>query len=125
MKYHYTGAPRTCERPSCGKVYQPKSHNQRYCCYTCKAAIAMEGFKARNPEYWQQYLTRKRENAIKVPKAIKPPYNPKPCSLCKQPLGRTANRFYHPDCHRRISYLEGVDCFEVTRHQRNGHHAPN
>ena len=125
MRYHYTGAPRICERPDCGKTYKPKSHNQRFCSKACKHAVIMDDFKSKNPKYWQQYAERKRQNAIKTPTVIKPAYNPKPCCLCKRPLGRTANRFFHPDCHRRISHLEGVDCFEVTKYQRNGHHVPN
>ena len=33
----------------------------------------------------------------------RPPYNSDICGVCKRPLGRIANKFFHPDCHERAT----------------------
>jgi hypothetical protein len=70
-------------------------------------------FKRRNPEYWVQYMKRRRADRIKKPDDMKPPYNTDKCALCKKPLGRTWNRHYHTACLSKISNVFGYaqECY--------------
>lgn len=67
MKYHYTGPDRECE--VCGKKYTPKSHTQKYCHQKCKNKMCTKTFRAKNPEYWEEYFKRRKEaNKRGIPK---------------------------------------------------------
>lgn len=101
--------PRTCQRPECGKRYLPTAWNQKYCSLECKTIICKANFRSKNPEYWREYTERRKTNNKKKPDNIWPPYNPEPCRLCKLPLGKTWNRYYHNDCHHRITQIVGIE----------------
>lgn len=107
MSYNYYGPIRCCEDPGCGKPYKPKTHNQKYCSTKCKQRMTKAEFKRRNPEYWVQYMRRRKEDRIKKPRDLKPPYKAEKCKLCKRALGHTWNRNYHNACLSRISKVFG------------------
>lgn len=110
MTYHFDGPPRTCKNKKCGKTYTPKSHSQKFCSPKCKGEVTSAKFKERNPEYFRGYFEQRKKNTTKIPNALKPPFNPKPCFWCKKPLGNTWNQWYHPDCHHRASKsLTGIE----------------
>jgi predicted nucleic acid-binding Zn ribbon protein len=80
--YHYTGSPRICE--VCGKEYPPKSHTQKYCSTKCKMKVASTTFRAKNPEYLEQYFKRRREaNKRGIPR-LKENSHRRKCDSCKK-----------------------------------------
>ena len=105
--YHYTGSPRICEL--CGKEYPPKSHTQKYCSPKCKSQKNTPAFKAKNPEYWEQYFRRRKEaNKRGIPRFDQD--RPKRrCKSCKR-----YHRGYFEYCHdcivRKSNYIaEGCE----------------
>ena len=107
MTYQFNIEPRTCKH--CKAPFQPKSGNQKFCSVECKLTFHSSEFKDRNPEYWNEYRQRSHAERVKRPGPLNPPFNPKPCRYCLKPLGRTPNRWYHPNCHSRASHIVGIE----------------
>ena len=106
---------KTCE--VCG-VPLPKG--KRAICGSIECKRARENYyksKAYRSVKLQMGTRRKLKQEI--------PYNRTPCRLCKEPLGKTLNHWFHVDCHKKVSHLEGIEYYEINAHQRNGHHAAN
>ena len=91
----------------CGAAFMPNQKHQVYCSSQCRDKGVGATFKANNPEYWKQWRdknkflrSRKKMNVLRLP------YNKNLCRFCGDPLGRTANRFFHKDCHTYVTDME-------------------
>jgi hypothetical protein len=103
---------RLCE--NCGDVL-PRYH--RRWCSKKECVIAGEAEQRRQMrEAWRRTGGTKRNPNKNIP------YNPKPCELCKLPLGKTLNHWYHSECHKRASVLQGLECYELNNYRQNGHY---
>ena len=90
---------------NCEHCGDPLPHGHGRWCKKRECIQAAENEQRRQiRESWRRtYLSRQAQKQ-------RIPYNPRPCELCKQPLGHTYNQFYHPDCHKRITgYLCGIE----------------
>ena len=93
------GYRRWCDKPACRRAAEKEGHRQA-----------------------REYQ-RRNGGSRRRPDDLRPPYNSDLCNLCHKPLGRTFNRYYHVECHRKISHVEGLECFELPTYQHNGRYA--